>query len=147
MVSVSRSAVGGTLWHAARGLARPWRRWLLAGPRGGADIPVDAHGFVLSRTTHLPGGLHTAVHDVTADEFFSIFEEACLELRREPRGIFARALPPAAMVAAHGQGKPAIIPDASVRASLPPALTSSVDRPSRHRLPMRRLLLDWSSRR
>ena len=80
--------------HAASRVA--WRRWLLAGPRGGADIPVDAHGFVLSRTTHLPGGLHTAVHDVTADEFFSIFEEACLELRREPRGIFARALPPAA---------------------------------------------------
>ena len=32
-------------------------------------------------------------------------EEAGLELRREPRGIFARALPPAALVAAPGQGK------------------------------------------
>ena len=61
---------------------------------------------------------YTAVHDVTADEFFSICEEAGLELRREPRDIFARALPPAALVAAPGQGRPAIIPDASVRASL-----------------------------
>ena len=51
---------------------------------------------MLSRATHLPGGSHTAVHDVTADEFFSICEEASLELRREPRGIFARVLPPAA---------------------------------------------------
>ena len=127
----------------ARGLARDGV--VLAGPRGGADIPVDAHGFVLSRATHLPGGSHTAVHDVTADEFFSICEEAGLELRREPRDIFARALPPAALVAAPGQGRPAIIPDASVRASLPPALTSSTDRPSRHRLPMRRLLLDWKT--
>ena len=59
---------------------------------------------------------YTAVHDVTADEFFSICEEAGLELRREPRDIFARALPPAALVAAPGQGRPAIkIPDASVR--------------------------------
>ena len=47
-------------------------------------------------------------------------EEAGLELRREPRGIFARALPPAALVAAPGQGKPAI-QDASVRASHLPA--------------------------
>ena len=51
---------------------------------------------------------YTAVHDVTADEFFSICEEAGLELRREPRDIFARALPPAALVAAPGQGRPII---------------------------------------
>ena len=67
------------------------------------------------------------------------------ELRREPSGIFARALPPAALVAAPGQGKPAIIPDTFVRASLPAALTSSADRPSRDRQPMRRLLLDWKT--
>ena len=100
---------------------------------------------MLSRATHLPGGSHTTVHDVTADELFAICEEAGLELRREPSGIFARALPPAALVAAPGQGKPAIIPDASVRASLPAALTSSADRPSRDRQPMRRLLLDWKT--
>jgi len=65
----------------------------LAGPPGGADIPVDAHGHELARATHLPGGSHTVVHDVTADELFSICEEAGVEVRREPRDIFSRGLP------------------------------------------------------
>ena len=73
---------------------------------------------------------------------FTICEEAGLETRREPRDIFSRALPVAALVAAPGQGRPAIIPDGAVRAALPAALTSSASRPSRTRLPLTRLLFD-----
>ena len=96
MVSVSRSAVGGTLWHAARGLARRMAPLAPSRPEGWGGHPSRRARLRALAHDPLPGGLHTAVHDVTADEFFSIFEEACLELRREPRGIFARALPPAA---------------------------------------------------
>ena len=117
----------------------------LAGPPGGADIPVDAHGHELARATHLPGGSHTVVHDVTADELFSICEEAGVEVRREPRDIFSRGLPAAALIAAPGQGRPAIIPDAAIRVAMPAALTSSADRPTRARRPLRRLLFDMKT--
>ena len=119
----------------SRFLARDGRA--LAGPPGGADIPVDAHGHELARATHLPGGSHTVVHDVTGDELFSICEEAGVEVRREPRDIFSRGLPPAALIAAPGQGRPAIIPDAAIRVAMPAALTSSADRPTRARRPLR----------
>ena len=101
------------------------------------DIPVDAHGFVLSRATHLPGGSHTAyTRRCTTSRQTSSSRSARRgrprAAARATRHLRASALPPAALVAAPGQGKPAIIPDAFVRASLPAALTSSVDRPSRH---------------
>ena len=77
------------------------------------DIPVDAHGFVLSRATYLPGGSHTAVHDVTAVEFFSICEERPASSCGASHAASSRRLryrrAPAALVAAPGQGKPAII--------------------------------------
>ena len=114
----------------------------LVGARGSPDLQVDAFGVTISRATHLPGGSYTAAHDAIADTLFAICEEAGLETRREARDIFSRALPVAALVAAPGQGRPAIIPDGAVRAALPAALTSSASRPSRARQPLTRLLFD-----
>ena len=101
---------------------------------------VSALGSYLRRATALPGGSHTACHDTIADTLLSICEEAGLEVRAEPSTIFARAIPAVDLIAARGQG--GIIPDASVVVSLPAALTTPSDRPSRRRLPERRLLWD-----
>ena len=95
---------------------------------------------VVRRATALPGGSHTACHDTIADTLLSICEEAGLEVRAEPSTIFARAIPAVDLIAARGQS--GIIPDASVVVSLPAALTTPSDRPSRLRLPERRLLWD-----
>ena len=115
----------------------------IAGPTAAdAGTPVDVHGFAVSRSTCLPGGSHTACHDTIAAELFDICDEAGLGTRREPRDIFSRVLPTAALVAAPGQGRPAIVPDATMRVAMPVALTGAAQRPSRDRLPLRGLLFD-----
>ena len=126
-----------------------------AGPQAGVDTPVDAHGVEVSRAI-LPGGSMTVCHDETANELFTICEEAGLETRREPRDIFTHALPVgvAARAAAEAdvrgdrtgqaEGRHAVIPDAAIRVSMPRALDSAAAavRPHTARLPMRRLLFD-----
>ena len=98
----------------------------------------------------------TVCHDETANELFTICEEAGLETRREPRDIFTHALPVgvAARAAAEAdvrgdrtgqaEGRHAVIPDAAIRVSMPRALDSAAAavRPRTARLPMRRLLFD-----
>ena len=94
----------------------------------GAQRVCDAYGLELGLAT-LPGSSDTICHDNCGNELFDICRAAGMDVRLEPRIIFADLLPRQRLTSGRAPG---IIPDALMTAALPPATNRGQD-PHRRR--------------